>query len=96
VLPDKLASVVHLVYWSWSAFLALGVALAWHLIRRERRPGMIFIAGWWFTALAGVCLWIPFAWPRYVLPVVPPSLLVIGFVAAAVRDTVMVRLKKSR
>jgi hypothetical protein len=70
----KLAAVTSLVFWTpWTFGLAL-IAVAFACVRVPR-PGIRFLVLWWGIAMVAVTAWIPFEWPRYVLPVVIPSLL---------------------
>lgn len=74
----KLGAVARLIAFGWPALGALAAVVLWCAIRGWREPGIRFAVLWWCTALVCVTAWIPFAWSRYALPLLPPSLLLIG------------------
>jgi hypothetical protein len=80
-LPAKFRAVSNV------AFGLAGFALvaAWSLLAavRRPRPGVWFVGAWWVVTTVVVTLWIPFAWPRYVLPVIPPMLLLLAYAVTA-------------
>ena len=45
---------------------------------KARRAGVWFVAAWFAMAILCVTAWIPFPWSRYVLPAVPPLMLLIA------------------
>ena len=54
--------------------------------------GVLLAAGrvvgcWWLIAAAAIIAWIPFERSRYVLPLVPPSLLAAGWLVAVALPT---------
>ena len=61
-------------------------AIAWRTAAAWRaRSAMIVVAAWWWIALASLAAWLPFAWGRYALPLLPPTVLLLAeaLVAAA-------------
>ncbi len=75
---DKLAAVARLGAFGWVPFLLLGAVVATTAARHWRDPGVRFAVCWWLAALIGVTVWIPFAWPRYALPLLAPTTLLLG------------------
>ncbi len=60
--------------------------IAWRTAAALRaRSAMIVVAAWWWIALASLAAWLPFAWGRYALPLLPPTVLLLAeaLVAAA-------------
>jgi len=49
----------------------------WRHGRREQ-PGLAIIVIWWILAFGLLLAWMPFGWSRYALPLVPPTLLLLG------------------
>lgn len=39
---------------------------------------LLVVCLWWWVAVLAVGLWLPFAWPRYALPLLPPTALLIA------------------
>jgi hypothetical protein len=64
----------------YPAVFALVAAAFVYELAAKLRPGrpLPVIALWWFIALLAVGLWLPFARPRYVLPVIAPSVILLG------------------
>jgi hypothetical protein len=54
-------------------------AFSWLAAIRRPRAGVWFVAAWWVVAVALVTVWIPFQWPRYVLPVALPLVLFLAY-----------------
>ena len=88
-LWGRFDAVVTMAFFGWPGFvLVLGV-VGWSVLRRWRDPGVRVAVCWWILALAGLTQWLPFAWPRYVVPVLPPTLwLIAGAIAAAATHVV--------
>ncbi len=78
-LPNRFATVVALGFFGWIPFLLMTVLVAWCAIRQWHEELIRFAVCWWLVTLVIVTLWIPFAWSRYIIPVVPPSVLLIGY-----------------
>lgn len=66
-------AVVDVGYFGWARFLAVAEAAGWALSTRV--PVLRFLALWSLIALLLVTWWIPFAWMRYLTPLLVPSLL---------------------
>jgi hypothetical protein len=59
--------------------IAMLFSVGWQLVAcyRKRDEFMIVVL-WWFVSLGLLLAWMPFSWSRYALPLVPPTVLVIG------------------
>jgi hypothetical protein len=65
-----------------AVFALVMAAFFWDLFKNFRRGGPLpVIALWWIIAVLAVGLWLPFSRPRYVLPVVVPSVIMICIAA---------------
>ncbi|MBI2497652.1 MAG: phospholipid carrier-dependent glycosyltransferase [Opitutae bacterium] len=78
-LRAKLATVVELAFLGWVPFCATVTVAAWGAMRRGRDAGFRFLLGWWLVAFVCVTAWIPFSWGRYVMPLLPPTFLLLGY-----------------
>jgi hypothetical protein len=88
-LAQKLGAVVALGFHDWILFAAMLAVVAWAALRRWHDVSARFAVCWWLVAMLGVTAWIPFAWPRYVIPLLPPSAWLAGiFLAATMRSLV--------
>lgn len=81
-LAAKAGTVAELAFGDWTAFVLVAAVVAVGLARHGREPGFRFLFAWWLIALACVTWWLPFGWSRYVLPVLPPTFLLVGRVFA--------------
>ena len=45
---------------------------------KDHRDPFWVIAIWWITAWLMLLAWLPFGWDRYALPLIPPTVLMIG------------------
>jgi hypothetical protein len=82
-LSAKLNAVVSLGFLGWIPFGAMTVVVVWSAVKRWHEPSIRFAVCWWCVALICVTLWIPFVWSRYVIPILPPSVWLLGAVASA-------------
>ena len=80
-LPQRLDAVARLTAFGLLGFAVLAVAAAW--AAAAGREVERFLAGWWLVAAAAVVAWIPFERGRYVIPVVAPSVILLGWLATA-------------
>lgn len=80
-LGRKLEAVTHVA--AGPLTFMLGAIVGLFAATRSRRIGMWFVAVWWLISVVVVTLWIPIAWPRYVLPIVAPSALLLAHAAIA-------------
>jgi hypothetical protein len=76
-LPAKFVAVSQVA--SGPVGFVLIAAFSWLAALRRPRHGVWFAAAWWAIAFAVVTVWIPFQWPRYVLPVVLPLVLFLAY-----------------
>ncbi|TWU57721.1 hypothetical protein [Rubripirellula reticaptiva] len=81
---SRVSAVATLVCGSRFAMLVL-IALLGNQIRlilwhgpNDRGWTLMLIALWWLVAFVMLISWIPFAWDRYALPMVAPSVLIVG------------------
>ncbi|MBL9199172.1 MAG: phospholipid carrier-dependent glycosyltransferase [Opitutaceae bacterium] len=82
-LGGKLAAVARMAFYGWEFFAVMAGLVAWCAVRRWREPAVRVAVIWWGLALASVTLWLPFAWPRYVLPLLAPSAWIAGLALTA-------------
>ncbi len=60
-------------------FLLLAVAALWQsAVGLGRFSATTVVCLWWWIGLTLVVLWIPFPWGRYVVPIIPPGLLLVA------------------
>lgn len=94
VLPDpltnfgaKLVAVAGLSAAHPLLFLFVIAAFAFHVRDRllTKQPWTI-VAVWWLITLIGILMWIPFARHRYLVPLIPPSLILLGIAGQHVAD----------
>jgi 4-amino-4-deoxy-L-arabinose transferase-like glycosyltransferase len=86
-LAGKLQSVISMGFYGWPLFSLMLAIVIWAVARRWHDDAVRFAVCWWVIALAGVTLWLPFAWPRYVLPLLAPSVWLVGvFFASGIRS----------
>ncbi|MGB7327000.1 MAG: hypothetical protein WBD31_19145 [Rubripirellula sp.] len=83
-IGSRISAVATIVCGNRFAMLVL-IALLGNQIRLILRPNdndrswtLMLIALWWSVAFVMLVSWIPFAWDRYALPVVAPSVLIVG------------------
>jgi hypothetical protein len=86
--PQKAAAVARLTYLNWLGFIAIAMGVAWTAWKSRRQTGIQFLFCWWLIALASVVAWIPFAWPRYVLPLLVPSALLVGCASSGIATSI--------
>ena len=76
---QRMQAVAELVCGTPWIFAALGLAVVWFTYQNIRQPSLgIVIAVWWITAMLLLMIWLPFAWDRYALPLIPPTVLIAG------------------
>ena len=75
----KLNAVVALAFLGWIPFCGVAGLILWGAVRRWRDDRFGFIAAWWLIAFVSVTAWIPFSWSRYALPLLPPTVLLLGY-----------------
>lgn len=82
-LGGKFSAVVTMAFYGWEIFAVMLGLVAWCVVRRWDDPAVRAAIIWWGLALAAVTLWLPFAWPRYVLPLLAPSAWIAGLAITA-------------
>jgi hypothetical protein len=70
--------VATLAFFGWPGCVAVAGLAAWWLIRGQNLA-LRFIAAWWIIGCLCVGVWIPFAAARYIIPLIVPSVLLIGW-----------------
>jgi hypothetical protein len=96
-VPAKLRTLASLLAGGWAGLLALVLVAAWRTVAAIRWPGpWLIVALWWWIALGAVGLWIPFAWRRYALPLLPPAALLVADGMAAIGRGVAPLLRRER
>lgn len=95
-LAGKFAAVVELGFYGWPLFGIMLVVVAWGLLHWSDRT-VRFAVCWWVVTLVGVTQWLPFAWSRYVLPLLAPSVWLVGlFLSHALARARQIRLPGRR
>jgi hypothetical protein len=82
-LPAKVSAVVKMGFVGWIPFVALVLGTAWFVIRQWHDAAVRFAAVWWVVAFVCLALWVPFVWPRYIIPILPPSTWLIACMVSA-------------
>lgn len=81
-ISDKVQALAGLVCGGPIAFTLLCLIVAWSAFDCIRKQSVgIVIVLWWSMALLLLIMWMPFAWERYTLPIIPPTMLIVGAVA---------------
>jgi hypothetical protein len=77
---ERLPVIVEMVGTSRTWFVAItACAVGWTVSGISgRRSKVLVVVFWWWLTLVALLAWVPFAWARYVLPLVPPSVLVLA------------------
>jgi hypothetical protein len=81
-LWGKLNAVIFMAFFGWPLFLTMLAIVVWTAVRHWQDVSVRFAVSWWVIAFVCVTQWLPFAWPRYTLPLLAPSALLVGYVAA--------------
>lgn len=85
-LPAKLGAVVSMGFFHWILFLTMMAIIGSLVVLRGNETGVRFATCWWLVAFICVTLWIPLTWPRYVIPLFPPTAWLTGcFIATSMR-----------
>lgn len=85
-LGEKFGAVVSMGFFGWALFSCMAMIVFWAIVCRWKEAGVRFAVCWWVIAAICVTIWVPFRWPRYVMPLVPPSAWLVGcFLSAALR-----------
>lgn len=82
-LPAKLEAVISMGFFGWPPFAAMVLIVVWSAVRRRHDDGIRFAVCWWLVAFICVTLWIPFMWSRYIIPLLPPSVWLVGCFSSA-------------
>lgn len=78
-LAARFKALANLVCFSPWAFTGICVAVIWtaYNCMKKQTLGIILVL-WWIIALLLLILWMPFAWDRYALPLITPTMLILG------------------
>jgi hypothetical protein len=90
-LPEKFAAVVHLAFLNRWIFMCMALLAACSCFASQK--SVRYIALWWLIAVFCVVVWIPFPFPRYVLPVILPSVMLTAFQGSALVTLMTHRLR---
>ena len=77
-IPERLRALSALIgrrWWAVVILLALSGLTTLRSLRSGDPRGLAVCIWWWVTLLA-IGAWLPFAWPRYALPLLPPTAIV--------------------
>ncbi|HEY4245307.1 MAG TPA: phospholipid carrier-dependent glycosyltransferase [Lacunisphaera sp.] len=89
-LAAKLETVISMGFFHWTIFGFVVAVLIWSMVFRWHQNIFRFAVCWWLTTFLCVTVWIPLAWPRYVIPVLAPSALLVGcFASIQIRELVL-------
>jgi hypothetical protein len=94
-LAGKVAAVVELGFYGWPLFGIMLLVLAWGV----RHWADLTVRGavcWWLVTFVGVAQWLPFAWSRYVLPLLAPSVWLVGLCGSHLLQTLLARAAPAR
>lgn len=76
---DRIEAVARLTAFHPALFALVAIAFLLQIRSIRKSPGPFpVIALWWLIALVAVTAWIPFPRPRYALPVIVPSVILVG------------------
>ena len=80
-ISERLQALADLVCGGPIAFTILCLIVAWaaYDCTRSRSMGIVVLL-WWSIGLLLLIMWMPFAWERYTLPILPPTMLILGAV----------------
>ncbi len=82
-LQAKVSAVVKMGFVGWTPFVALVMGTAWFVVCHWKDAAVRFAACWWVVAFICLTLWVPFVWPRYIIPILPPSAWLIACMLSA-------------
>ena len=80
-IDEKLQFFTEQVTGDWAGlvmFLGAAIAIGTLLVRRFRNPAVLFVAVWSLSIVISFLFWLPVAWPRYGLFIVPMMALMGG------------------
>lgn len=83
-LSAKFAAIIWMGFYNVGTFTLLMTIIGWSILRRWNHAVIRFAVCWWVVAFVCVAMWIPLAWPRYVIPVIIPSVWLVGYYAAEI------------
>lgn len=93
-LAGRIEAVVTMGFYGWPLFTIMGAIVGWCVLRRWADRTIRFAVCWWGVTLVAVTQWLPFAWPRYVLPLLAPSVWLVGlFLSHGLRHLVSLALR---
>lgn len=76
---QRIQELAKLVCGTPALFAALVLVVVWFAYQSIQKPSLAtVIALWWIMAMLLLMIWLPFAWDRYALPLIPPTLLIAG------------------
>ncbi len=78
----KLEAVMSMGFFHWTVFGVVVAVLIWAIMCRWPQNLFRFATYWWLITFLCVTVWIPLAWPRYVIPLLAPSTLLLGCFAS--------------
>lgn len=85
-LPSKIFAVISMSFYNWIGLGLIIATLGWSAFHRWNDKGVRFAIYWFLVAFICVTLWLPFRWSRYIIPLLPPTVwLVGGLLSAGIR-----------
>ena len=77
-LPKKFDAVATQAFFGWLGCAAVAALAIWW-VSKGQNLALRFTAAWWIISFVSVTVWIPFAALRYIIPLIVPSALLIGW-----------------
>ncbi|MEO6992608.1 MAG: phospholipid carrier-dependent glycosyltransferase [Lacunisphaera sp.] len=93
-IAAKLDAVVSMGFYHWSIFGIVLAILIWAMAFQWHQNIFRFTICWWLITFLCVTAWIPLAWPRYVIPLLAPSALLVGCFASIQIRLVALRIRR--
>ena len=86
-VPERLLALAGLIGRRWWIGVVILASAGLTTIRglRSGDPRAMAVCIWWWATLLAVGAWLPFAWPRYALPLLPPTAVVVASTAVGMR-----------
>ena len=91
---QALAALVCHGPWTFNGICLTVVWTAYDCVRKQT-IGIILVL-WWAVALLLLMIWLPFEWDRYALPLIPPTMLILGATAESTGGYVWSKITRSK
>ena len=96
-ISERVQALATLVCRGPLGFIGMCMTVGWiaYYCVREQSIGIILVL-WWAIALLLLMMWIPFEWERYALPLLPPTMLILGATLEIIGNAAWSKLTRSR